>query len=74
MFTVVVWQSVHGGYVFPMAQNDLQKYEVQIKSLQAHSEQQGKVLKRKTEEVNITNTDLPSRIMPTLHNTVCVCV
>ena len=35
-----------------MVQNDLQKYEVRIKSLQAHSEQQSKVLKRKTEEVN----------------------
>ena len=35
----------------PSLQNDLQKYEVRIKSLQAHSEQQGKVLRRKTEEV-----------------------
>ena len=45
-------------YVFPMAQNDLQKYEVRIKSLQAHSEQQSKVLKRKTEEVYYTLRDL----------------
>ena len=42
-------------FVFPMTQNDLQKYEVRIKSLQAHSEQQSKVLKRKTEEVCTTH-------------------
>ena len=46
-----------------MAQNGLQKYEVRIRNLQTHSEQQSKVLKRKTEEVKIsfnmdTNADL----------------
>ena len=48
-------------FVFPMTQNDLQKYEVRIKSLQAHSEQQSKVLKRKTEEV--CSSDLYTHVL-----------
>lgn len=45
------WYAQESWLSTPMTQNDLQRYEVRIKSLQAHSEQQSKVLKRKTEEV-----------------------